>query len=85
MIIRTFVAVVAIVAVPVTVVGAEPAPRKSESAEKKVCSTDTTIGTRLGSTRRCRTKSERDAAKAEARQTVDRIQLMKPTTCPPNC
>ncbi|HEV7660819.1 MAG TPA: hypothetical protein VGO55_13350 [Allosphingosinicella sp.] len=39
-------------------------------------------GSRLG-IRRCRTKAERDAHKAEARETVDRVQALRPTFCEP--
>jgi hypothetical protein len=82
---RFLAAAALVVAVPLAVAGAaEPAPRKSEKA-KKICEVDATIGTRLGATRRCRTKAERDAHKQEAREVVDRIQMMKPTMCPPNC
>ncbi len=85
-IIRNLIAAVAVVAIPLAVVGAqEPAPRSSKSSTKKICETNVEIGSRLNRQRRCRTKAEHDEHKAEARQTVDRIQAFKATTCPPNC
>lgn len=82
---RLALAALAVVLVPAAV-GAEPAQRKSDP-DRKICATDSTIGTRLGNTRRCRTKAERDAHKAEARNAVDRMQYFRPqfTTCPPDC
>jgi hypothetical protein len=59
--------------------GEQPAP----TPEKRYCEVNLPTGSRLGAVRRCRTKSEREAAKAEARNTVDRIQAMKPTLCGP--
>ena len=85
-ILRNFIAALAVVAVPIAVDGAqEPAPRSSRSSTKKICETNIEIGSRLNRQRRCRTKAEHDEHKAEARQTVDRIQAFKATTCPPNC
>lgn len=87
MIIRTFVAAVAVIAIPMAVVGAEPqqSTRKSDHSTKKVCDVAQPTGSRLGGIRRCRTAAEREEHKAEARQVVDRIQMMKPTMCPPAC
>jgi len=87
-IIRTFVAAVAVIAIPLAVVGAQsqqPASRKSDHSTKKVCDVAQPTGSRLGGIRRCRTAAEREEHKAEARQVVDRIQMMKPTMCPPAC
>ena len=82
MIVRTFLAAVATIAIPVAVVGAQaPADRTAEPSIRKSCEVDQPTGSRLGGIRRCRTKAERDAHKAEARQVVDRIQAMKPTLC----
>lgn len=87
MIIRSFMAVVAVIAIPMAVVGAEPqqTTRKADHSTKKVCDVAQPTGSRLGGIRRCRTAAEREEHKAEARQVVDRIQMMKPTLCPPNC
>jgi hypothetical protein len=83
-IIRTVLAAVAIVAVPIAVQGAE-GPRTTRPAAKRTCEVDLPTGSRLGGIRRCRSAEEREAAKQEARTTVDRIQAFKATTCPPNC
>ena len=85
MILRTFVAAVAVVAIPMAVLDAEPPAKPSDDSTKRICEVTGTIGTRLGNVRRCRTKAEREEAKQEARRVVDRIQNMKPTMCPPNC
>lgn len=87
MIIRTFVAAAAVIAIPMAVIGAEPQKpaRKSDHSTKKVCDVAQPTGSRLGGIRRCRTGAEREEHKAEARQVVDRIQMMKPTMCPPMC
>jgi hypothetical protein len=77
-----FFAAAAVIAVPFSVRvadGQTPPP----ASEKCYCDVNQPTGSRLGAVRRCRTKSERDAAKQEARNTVDRIQVMKPTLCGP--
>jgi len=75
-IIRTVLAAIAVVAVPIAVQGAE-SPRQTIQA-KRTCSVDLPTGSRLGGIRRCRSEEEREAAKQEARRVVDRIQAMKP-------
>lgn len=87
MIARTLLAAAATIAIPAAVLGAaEPAPRKDGSAEAKTCDVSRPVGSRLGGVRRCRTKTEREAHKQEARQTVDRIQSFKAVYCePPRC
>lgn len=81
MIARLALAAAAVVLIPAAV-GAEPDQgRSADYGTRKICTTDSTIGTRLGNTRRCRTKAERDALKAEARNTVDRMQYFKPVVC----
>ena len=85
MIARILLAVAATIAIPAAVMGAsDPAPRKD--AEAKTCDVNRPVGSRLGGVRRCRTKSEREAHKQEARETVDRIQSFKAVYCePPRC
>ncbi len=78
------VAAIAVVAVPIAVQGAQ-APTKANPASKRICTVDGQIGSRLGGVRRCRTQEEREAEKQETKQVVDRVQSMKPTTCPPMC
>ena len=86
MYLRALAAAIAVVAVPFAVQGAE-SPRRTPSSPqaKRTCEVDLQTGSRLGGVRRCRSQEEREAAKQEARTTVDRIQAFKATTCPPNC
>jgi hypothetical protein len=76
-------AALSVIAIPLAVQGAQ-APSSSSSIEKRTCDVNVPTGSRLGGVRRCRTASEREAAKQEARTVVDRIQAMKPTLCQPN-
>lgn len=85
MFIRTFVSAVAVIVIPIAVVGAEEPTKSQNQPEKKICSVTGTLGTRLGNVRRCRTQAEINEAKQESRRVVDRIQANKPTMCPPNC
>ncbi|HYD12216.1 MAG TPA: hypothetical protein VEC11_05160 [Allosphingosinicella sp.] len=75
---------IAVIAVPIAVQGAQ-APTKTNPPPKRICTVQQTLGSRVNNVRSCRTREEREAAKQEARQTVDRVQAMKATTCPPNC
>ncbi len=75
-------ATIAVVAVPIAVLGAE-GPARVAPAEKRTCDINVPTGSRLGGVRRCRTAAEREAARQEMRQVVDRIQAMKPTLCAP--
>jgi hypothetical protein len=80
-IVRALLAVAAVVAVPIAVQGADT-PRKSGNPQaKRTCQVNVPTGSRLGGIRRCRTPAEREEAKQEARQTVDRIQAWKPSFC----
>jgi hypothetical protein len=78
------IALVAVVAVPVTVQGAQE-PAKAPPATKRICTIVPTIGSRVNNTRRCRTRDEAEAEKQEARQVVDKVQNLKVTMCPPYC
>lgn len=82
-IIRTFMAALAVIAVPLAVVGAQQPAQKKSASTKRVCEVSTPLGSRLGGVRRCRSATEQDEHKQEARQVVDRIQAFKPT-CPGN-
>lgn len=82
MYLRTLAAAIAVIAVPIAVQGAE-GPTRNDPTAKRVCETNLPTGSRLGGVRRCRSASEREAAKQEARRVVDRIQTMKPTLCTP--
>jgi hypothetical protein len=72
-------AILAVIAVPIAAVGQQPAAEPSAKPERRSCETTHEIGSRLSLVRRCRSKSERDAHKQEARQTVDRVQALKVT------
>jgi hypothetical protein len=77
---RFLVAAAAVVAIPIAVNGqtsesGTSAPRANP--ERRVCTSNVDLGSRLGRSRTCRTKSEREAAKQEARQVVDRVQSLK--------
>ena len=79
---RFMLATVAVVAIPIAAIGQQPAaePAKAPAkTERRTCETSTELGSRLSRVRRCRTKSERQAHKQEARQVVDRIQALKVT------
>jgi hypothetical protein len=75
-------ALIASLAVPVAAYGAErPADQKADKYRtKKICRSETTIGSRLAGTTKCRTQAEWDAEKAETRRVVERIQDFKPQT-----
>ena len=75
-------AAAAVIAVPMTVQGAQE-PVKSAPTARRVCTVSQTIGSRLNNVRRCRSAYERDQEKQEARLVVDRVQAFKPT-CPGN-
>jgi hypothetical protein len=74
---RLTAAVLAVVAAPLFVQGAEG---QTPPSEKRYCEVTKTTGSRLGAVRRCRTKAERDAERAEGRATVERIQSGKNIT-----
>jgi hypothetical protein len=75
--IRLLAAALAVIAVPVAVLGQQPAPARKAKAERRYCEVDNDPAGRLRNIRRCYTKAEREAMKQEARQAVDRIQTMK--------
>ena len=76
---RALLAAVAIIAVPIAVQGAEPRTGQRAPQTKRTCEVTAEVGSRIRSIRRCRSAEEREASKAEARRTVDRIQTMKAT------
>jgi hypothetical protein len=75
--IRLLIAAAAVIAVPVAVMGQQPAPARKAKAERRYCVVDNDPAGRLRSMRRCYTKAERDAMKAEAREAIDRIQTRR--------
>jgi len=76
-ILRAGLAAAATVFVPVALLGAAEPDTKAEYSTKKVCEVSVPTGSRLGGVRRCRTAAEREEAKAEDRDVVDRIQSRK--------
>lgn len=72
-------AILAVIAVPIAAVGQPPAAEPRAKPERRTCETTHEIGSRLSLVRRCRSRSEREAHKQEARQTVDRVQALKVT------
>lgn len=77
MLIRIMVAAAAVVAIPIAVVGAEPARKASNPSTKKICEIRDTTGSRLGAVRICRTKAEWAETKAEERAVLERVQSRK--------
>ena len=72
-----FAAAAAVIAVPMAVQGA-PTPDKAPTTQRRVCTVQQTLGSRVNNVRRCRTRDEREAEKQEAKQTVDRVQQFRP-------
>ena len=76
--IRTLAALLAVVAVPVAVMAQQPAPEKKAKAERRFCVVDNDPAGRLRAPiRRCYTREERDAMRAEARKSIDLIQTRR--------
>ena len=75
---RAVLAAIVVVSVPIAVNGAEPQTKTTPDPQaKRVCTVRTEIGSRLNSVRTCRTAAEREAAKQEQRQVIDRVQANK--------
>ena len=74
---RLVMAAIAVVAVPVALYAQAPAPVAPSKSERRVCESTVDIGSRLGRARRCYSKAEHDAMKAESRDVVDRVQSLK--------
>ena len=65
---------------------AQPSGGASKSnSNKQICHTVSETGSRLGRTRACHTAQEWEELRRQTKQTVDRIQNMRPDTCPPFC
>jgi len=76
--IRALLAVIVVVSVPIAVHGAEPQTQSTPDPQaKRVCTVRTEVGSRLNRVRTCRTAAEREAAKQEQRQVIDRVQANK--------
>lgn len=75
--VRALLAAAIVVAVPIAVNG-EPQSRTTPDPQaKRTCTVRTEIGSRLNRIRTCRTAAEREAAKQEQRQVIDRVQADK--------
>ena len=76
--VRALLAAIVVISVPIAVNGAEPQTRQTPDPQaKKTCTVHSEIGSRLNRVRVCRTAAEREAAKQEQRQVVDRVQANK--------
>jgi hypothetical protein len=77
--VRALLAAVVVIAAPIAVNGAEPQsqPQKPNPQAKRTCSVRPEIGSRINTIRTCRTAAEREAAKQEQRQVIDRVQANK--------
>jgi len=76
--VRTLVAAVVVVAVPMAVVGARPAAKsKNNNSNRRICQVRGETGSRLGNVRVCRTKAEWDEIRADERAVVERVQNRK--------
>jgi hypothetical protein len=86
MILRSLASALAVVVIPAALLAAQAPPTRTSDYEgRRVCRVDNKTGSRLGGVQRCRSKAEWDQAKQESRRVVDRMQNMKPDTCPPYC
>jgi hypothetical protein len=79
----------AIALVTATAVIAQPsgtdAPNSRGDANKQICRTMADTGSRLGRYRACHTAQEWTELRRQTKQTVDRIQNVRPDSCPPFC
>lgn len=76
--------VIAVLAAPIAVQGAEAPARKAESSTDVVCEVTHPPGSRLGGVRRCRTRAEWAQYRQETRDVVHRVQAEGATFCDPN-
>ena len=76
--VRALLAAIVVVSVPIAVNG-EPQTQqqKPNPPEKRACQVRPEIGSRINTVRACRSVSEREAARQEQRQVIDRAQSLK--------
>ena len=74
----TSIAADAQVAAPTDSPAASGSAPANEANSRRICRVSSTIGSRLGGTRTCRTKTEWDQMQREARLTTDHIQRVSP-------
>jgi hypothetical protein len=76
--VRALLAAAVVIAVPIAVNGAEPqTAQKPDPQNKRVCTVRPEIGSRINTVRSCRSAAERESARQEQRQVIDRIQSDK--------
>jgi hypothetical protein len=76
--VRALLAAIVVVSVPIAVNGEPQAPQqKPNPKEKRTCQVHSEIGSRINTVRVCRSAAEREAARQEQRQVVDRVQALK--------
>lgn len=75
---RALLAAIAVAAVPVALHAAQPQrEQRANPQAKRTCSVRPEIGSRINTIRACRNAAEREAARQEQRQVIDRIQSNK--------
>jgi hypothetical protein len=75
---RALLAALVVVSVPIAVNGAQTnQAQKVNPQTKRTCSVRAEIGSRINTVRACRSAAEREAARQEQRQVVDRVQQNK--------
>lgn len=76
--VRTLIAAVAVIAVPMAVMGARPAAKsKGNNSTRRICEVRGETGSRLGNVRVCRTKAEWDEIRSDERGVIERVQNRK--------
>lgn len=76
--VRALLAAIVVVSVPIAVNGEPQAPQqKPDPQTKRTCQVRPEIGSRINTIRTCRSASEREAARQEQRQVIDRVQANK--------
>jgi hypothetical protein len=78
------IAAIAVIASPVGMVGAEQPAQKADNSNQVTCEVTHPPGSRLGGVRRCRTRAEWAAYRAETRDVVHRVQAEGATFCDPD-
>lgn len=75
---RAVLAAIVVVSVPIAVNGEPQSTQKqSDPQEKRTCRVRPEIGSRINTIRTCRSASERETARQEQRQVIDRVQSNK--------
>lgn len=77
--VRALLAAIVVVSVPIAVNGEPQATpqQKPDPQAKRTCTVRSEIGSRINTVRTCRNAAEREAARQEQRQVIDRVQANK--------